>query len=332
MAHCGWAEAHARCLPLAPCVLVGLWHDGRTWTQRHADAQSPDTGAAPWKVWRCAWQRLTPRSSCNQIDALSSVDVDDVFAGDAWSACLTKQGDVWWWGRNVAFGDTMARLSPVCVPILRRLGITRIVAGARHGMLVTKQGSLFGFGRVDDGALGVPMDGGSVRLHDAAGARAGARARGGASDTDEDGPPGTVLPPTVMPLSAELSQRAAMCGAVLSFGDDRATTINVAACGADFTVFAAGIAAGDTCAAESVATGPGIVACDVGLPASFRVKAFTALGEERGCGGDAIRVDFDTGDNGAHAASSSWRGAAAVSVAVGNVVVRDHNTGVYSVT
>ena len=242
-----------------------------------------------------------------QVASLADVAVTRLVAGDCWSACMTSGGDVWWWGRDVAVGDGMNHLAPVCATQLRALRVSKVVAGLHHGMLLTQRGSVFAFGSPACGALGL----------DTAPVAAPDHEWRGAGDSSSGGSTVVPLAPTILPLSSTLLQRAAEGGAAAKSGAASATTLNVAACGGSFTVVAAGLDPGDTHAPASVARGLGVVVAESGVPAVFRVKTFTAAHRERVCGGDAVYMTCGALDGS--------------DVPQPEVQVFDHNTGVYTV-
>ena len=83
-----------------------------------------------------------------------------VAAGANYTMCMTEDGSVFVFGRNVegqlGVGDTERRLVPTLLRgELENKPVLQVAAGCEHTMIVTADGSVFAFGLNDQGQLGV---------------------------------------------------------------------------------------------------------------------------------------------------------------------------------
>lgn len=85
-------------------------------------------------------------------------DVVDISTGYDHSLAVTADGDVYAWGDNsdrgkLGDGTTDDRSKPVRVPGVS--DVTEVAAGFHHSLALTADGDVYGWGRNDDGTLGV---------------------------------------------------------------------------------------------------------------------------------------------------------------------------------
>ena len=89
---------------------------------------------------------------------LTSKKVMSVSVGYFHSACITYIGEVYTWGDGcdgkLGHGDKFSHRTPKCVDALSVLGVKLISCGRKHTAVCTKDGSVYTFGRGEEGQLG----------------------------------------------------------------------------------------------------------------------------------------------------------------------------------
>ncbi|CAI5512371.1 unnamed protein product [Closterium sp. Naga37s-1] len=100
-----------------------------------------------------------PRSLPVELPQLTQADVVDITAGGWHSMAVTRSGQVWAWGRGehgrMGFGeDKTIKAVPTVVTLLAGETVVQASCGGTHSLVVTLDGRMFTFGRVDDGRLG----------------------------------------------------------------------------------------------------------------------------------------------------------------------------------
>ncbi|GJP30282.1 hypothetical protein CLOM_g446 [Closterium sp. NIES-68] len=100
-----------------------------------------------------------PRSLPVELPQLTHADVVDITAGGWHSMAVTRSGQVWAWGRGehgrMGFGeDKTIKAVPTVVSLLAGETVVQASCGGTHSLVVTLDGRIFTFGRVDDGRLG----------------------------------------------------------------------------------------------------------------------------------------------------------------------------------
>ena len=104
--------------------------------------------------------RLAPTPITGQLESRTAVYVA---AGDRHTLCITSDGSLFSWGRNVngqlGVGDTEDRHLPTLVTGLQGKQVTHVAAGRYHTMCSTADGSVFSWGEGDEGKLGLGDEG-----------------------------------------------------------------------------------------------------------------------------------------------------------------------------
>uniref|UniRef100_A0A453RTD8 RCC1-like domain-containing protein n=2 Tax=Aegilops tauschii subsp. strangulata TaxID=200361 RepID=A0A453RTD8_AEGTS len=100
-----------------------------------------------------------PRSQPIRVEGLSNLSLVDIAAGGWHSAALTKEGEVYAWGRGehgrLGFGDDKSsHMVPLKVQLLAGEDIVQVSCGGTHSVVLTSDGRIFSYGRGDHGRLG----------------------------------------------------------------------------------------------------------------------------------------------------------------------------------
>ncbi|CAI5946120.1 unnamed protein product [Closterium sp. NIES-64] len=100
-----------------------------------------------------------PRSLPVDLPQLTHAHVVDITAGGWHSMAVSRSGQVWAWGRGehgrMGFGeDKTIKAVPTVVTLLAGETVVQASCGGTHSLVVTLDGRMFTFGRVDDGRLG----------------------------------------------------------------------------------------------------------------------------------------------------------------------------------
>ncbi|CAM0911580.1 unnamed protein product [Alopecurus aequalis] len=100
-----------------------------------------------------------PRSQPIHVEGLSDLSLVDIAAGGWHSAALTKDGEVYAWGRGehgrLGFGDDKSsHMVPLKVQLLAGEDIVQVSCGGTHSVALTSDGRIFSYGRGDHGRLG----------------------------------------------------------------------------------------------------------------------------------------------------------------------------------
>lgn len=86
------------------------------------------------------------------VETLANVGVIDIICSRYFDLALTITGQVWAWGR---FGSNMGERHKL-PKMLINAQIVSVKAGLDHVLMLTDEGRVYGWGRNDDGLLGVP--------------------------------------------------------------------------------------------------------------------------------------------------------------------------------
>uniref|UniRef100_A0A0E0IC63 RCC1-like domain-containing protein n=1 Tax=Oryza nivara TaxID=4536 RepID=A0A0E0IC63_ORYNI len=100
-----------------------------------------------------------PRSQPIRVEGLSDLSLVDIAAGGWHSTALTKEGEVYAWGRGehgrLGFGDDKSsHMVPQKVELLAGEDIIQVSCGGTHSVALTRDGRMFSYGRGDHGRLG----------------------------------------------------------------------------------------------------------------------------------------------------------------------------------
>uniref|UniRef100_A0A0C9RVE1 TSA: Wollemia nobilis Ref_Wollemi_Transcript_11097_1928 transcribed RNA sequence n=1 Tax=Wollemia nobilis TaxID=56998 RepID=A0A0C9RVE1_9CONI len=100
-----------------------------------------------------------PRSQPVPVQGLSSLTLVDIAAGGWHSTALTKDAEVYAWGRGehgrLGFGDDKSsKMVPQKVQLLAGEAIAQVSCGGTHSVALTSDGRMFSYGRGDHGRLG----------------------------------------------------------------------------------------------------------------------------------------------------------------------------------
>lgn len=103
-----------------------------------------------------------PRSQPIPVEGLSGLKLVDIAAGGWHSTALTKEGEVYGWGRGehgrLGFGDDKtSKMVPQKVQLLAGEVVVQVSCGGTHSVALTRDGRIFSFGRGDHGRLGYGM-------------------------------------------------------------------------------------------------------------------------------------------------------------------------------
>ncbi|GAB2299956.1 hypothetical protein Dimus_034001 [Dionaea muscipula] len=100
-----------------------------------------------------------PRSQPIHVEGSADLTLVDIAAGGWHSTALTKEGEVYGWGRGehgrLGFGDDKSsKMVPQKVQLLSEEYIVQVSCGGTHSVALTRDGRIFSFGRGDHGRLG----------------------------------------------------------------------------------------------------------------------------------------------------------------------------------
>ncbi|KAL4362085.1 hypothetical protein GQ457_04G025570 [Hibiscus cannabinus] len=150
-----------------PTRVFGLPSDITSVSAGHYHSLAIDSGGGLW-----AWGRnqesqlgrdpLAPRDSWNapkRVEGLDHVNVCAAFASGVISAAIGSDGSVWVWGKSkrgqLGLGKGIIEaITPRRVEALAREKIVKVSFGWGHGLALTEDGKLFGWGYLAYGRIG----------------------------------------------------------------------------------------------------------------------------------------------------------------------------------